>query len=333
MNSDSIPARPITVKDVARAANVSPMTVSRVVNGAETVAPELAARVRQAVAALGYVPNGMAKQLRGGRSGLVAAVFPTLQESIYLQLVEALARELGAAGFQLFVGQSNFHPEEEADLLDDLVSRRPDALLVVGRLRTRRARDQVVRSHVPLIELWDYDDASGHASIGLQHAAVGAAVAQHFVGKGRRHLAYIGASEERSRKRCEAFVKAACQAGLAQPAVFYVDPPTTVRLGRETSRELWHRNGPVVDAIFCSSDILALGVLTELSSLGAQVGSDVSVMGFGDFPIGREGPQRLSTVHVDIHRIAELTAAQLLASAGSTPFRGDVGFTIEQRDT
>lgn len=309
------------------------MTVSRVVNGATTVAPDLVARVQQAVAELGYVPNGVAKQLRGGRSGLVAAIFPTLQESIYLQLVEALAKTLAKAGLQLFVGQSNFHPDEEADLLEDLLSRRPDALLVVGRLRTKRGRDQIARSTIPLIELWDFDPSSEHSTIGLQHTSVGASVAQHFVSQGRKQLAYIGADEERSRRRCEAFVEAAMGAGLARPVVYYVVPPTTVRHGREASRELWCRNGPPVDAIFCSSDILAIGVITELRSFNVQLGRDVSVMGFGDFPIASESVIRLSTVHVNIDLIAELVANLLLAPPEALHFKHDVGFSIEVRDT
>lgn len=308
------------------------MTVSRVVNGARSVAPALAARVQQAIAELGYVPNGMAQQLRGGRSGLVAAIFPTLQESIYLQLTEALAKALATAGLQLFVGQSNFHPEEEAQLLDDLLSRRPDALLVVGGLRTRRARDQLARAQLPLIELWDYDAAAEHGCIGLQHAAVGSAIAAHFVARGRTQFAYVGAHDERSRQRCEAFADAACATGLAPPAVFYMEPPSTLRAGREAARALWHRHGARVDAIFCGSDLLALGVLTEFSSLGVPPGQ-VSVMGFGDFPMAREGVQRLSTVHVDIARIAELTLAQLLAPPGTAPQRCDIGFRLEERDT
>lgn len=307
------------------------MTVSRVVNGTASVDPVLAERVRQAVAQLGYVPNGMARQLRGGRSGLVAAIFPTLQESIYLPLVQALAEALAGAGFELVVGQSHFHPQEEAELLEDLIGRRPDALLVIGGLRTRRGRAQAERSRVPLIELWDFDATSRHPSIGVQHADIGAAVARHFAAQGRRRLAYIGADEERSRKRCEAFAAQAGALGLEPPAVLYVDPPTTVRLGREAFCALWHRNAPAVDAVFCSSDILALGVLTEFSCLGLAPGRQVALMGFGDFAIGREGVVRLSTVQIDLQMLAQRAVQQLLAGAGA--LHCDIGFGIAQRDT
>src|SRR3954469_8030098 len=117
----------ITLSDVARLANVSPITASRALNAPNTVAPETLARVRDAVSRTGYVPNRLAGGLASARSRLVAAVVPTISGPIFLPTIQALTEALEAEGYQLMLGQSGYTQSREDALLDAIIGRRPDA--------------------------------------------------------------------------------------------------------------------------------------------------------------------------------------------------------------
>jgi LacI family gluconate utilization system Gnt-I transcriptional repressor len=290
---DDIPSagRPLGVRDIARIAGVSPMSVSRALNAPHSVSEKTRARVQAAIESTGFVGNRLASGLAANRSGLVGLIVPAIAGPVFQDLVAALSSELATQGFHVMLGQAGYGVQREDELLEALLRRRPDGIILVGITPSPAGRQQL------------------------------------------RRLAYVGASEERSRKRCEAFAAQACALGLEPPAVLYVDPPTTVRLGREALRALRERSAPAVDAVFCSSDILALGVLTELGCLGIAAGTQVALMGFGDFPIGREGVVRLSTVQVDLERMAQRAVEQLLAGPGAPLLHCDIGFRLAQRDT
>jgi len=116
----------LTLADVARLAGVSPITVSRALNSPEQLTAETLARVQEAVARTGYVPNRVAGGLASSRSRLIAALVPTIASPVFLETVQALTEAADAAGYQVMLGQSGYGTEREEALLDALIGRRPD---------------------------------------------------------------------------------------------------------------------------------------------------------------------------------------------------------------
>src|SRR5947208_5587079 len=145
----------VTLTDVARAAGVSPITVSRALRGERAVAPELVARVRAAAERLGYVPDPAARALASSRSSHVAVLIPLLSNALFVDLLEAVHRTLLPAGFQTLIGVTHYEPVEEEQLLQSYMAHRPAGLLVTGFDRSENARQLIASSGVPCVHLME----------------------------------------------------------------------------------------------------------------------------------------------------------------------------------
>lgn len=323
----------VTVADVAKLAGVSAMTVSRVFNRPEQVPPATVAKVRAAIDAIGYVPNRLAGGLRSSKSKLVAAIVPTLSGPIFLPTIESLTTHLAGHGYRLMVGQSGYKNPNEDELIEDLISRRPDGIVLTGVTHTEQSRKRLLTSKIPVIETWDLALDPIDMLVGFSHEAVGQAVCEFLMRKGRSRLSVIGGNDIRSVRRANSFASAAVHAGLAAPMIQLVDAPAKLGDGRRALAALLSRS-PEVDAVFCSSDLLALGVLLEAKSRGLEIPTALSIVGFGDLDFATDLDPPLTTVRIDSRRIGELAANCIVSRARNEPMSSsaiDVGFTLVER--
>ena len=159
--------------DVARAAGVSAMTVSRALRMPGRVAPETRARVEEAVRALGYVPNLVAGALRSQRSRIVVAIVPTLTSSIFAETVEGMTEALRAQDHQLLLANSGYAPETEEDLVRAFLGRRPDGMILTGVHHTAGARAQLRAAGIPVVETWELGDAPLDMNVGFSNRDAG----------------------------------------------------------------------------------------------------------------------------------------------------------------
>ncbi|KAF1050240.1 MAG: HTH-type transcriptional regulator GntR [Xylophilus sp.] len=310
------------------------MTVSRAINHPDSLRADTLARVKAAMAATGYVPNRLANGLRMGRSRLVAALVPTLSGPIFLPTIEMLTSALAAQGYQLMVGQTGYSEAREEELLDQILARRPDGIVLTGVMHSAAARRKVLAAGIPVVETWDLVPEPIDTLVGFSHEAVGAAVARFLVAeRGRRRLAVIGGDDARSLRRARAFAAQAESLGATVAAPCLVPAPAQLGAGRSGLRALLER-APAVDGILCSSDMLALGVLIEAQARGVAVPGQMAVVGFGDLALAQDTEPALTTVRIDGQRIGELTAALLLQRMQDEPLASavhDVGFAIVAR--
>ena len=323
----------ITVHDVARVAGVSAMTVSRAVNTPDRVPAATLAKVQLAVAKTGYVPNLLAGGLRSNKSRLVAALIPTLVGPVFNETVVALTAALNERGYQLMLGQSGYADSREDALLSAVIGRRPDGIVLTGVTHSADARRRLLAAGIPVVETWDLTPTPIDMLVGFSHTAVGEAVCRRLHAAGRRRLAVIAADDERALRRTGAFLAAARSLRLAKPVVHQVPAPTTLASGRSGLRALLAAN-PNLDAVFCSSDLLALGVLTEAQATGITVPDRLAVIGFGDLDFARDLHPALTTVRIDGTRIGREAARCIVerAEGRAVPERViDIGFTIVER--
>ncbi|MDR3436492.1 LacI family DNA-binding transcriptional regulator [Telmatospirillum sp.] len=323
----------VTLGDVAKLAGVSPITVSRALNHPELVTPETLETVRQAIAETGYVPNLLAGGLASSRTKLVAAIIPTLGNAMFIDTIQPLNDLLTGAGYQLLLGLSGFPTTDEQELLKGILSRRPDAIVLTGVNHSDESRQRLKAAKIPVVEMWDLTPAPIDSLVGFSHEKVGKAVADFLFHKGYRRFALVCAGDERARIRRRSFLEALGGFGLESLATVDVPTPTTVRMGREGMARLL-ADGHRPDAVFCSSDVLAHGVLAEAQSRGLRVPEDVAVMGFADLDFAAYTFPALSTVHVDRAAIGTRAAEILLARLGGKPAGPtmvDIGFEIIER--
>lgn len=311
-----------TLRDVADAAGVTRITVSRFIREPERVAEETAARIRQAIEQTGYVPNHQAGQLASGASRLVAALIPNVGHSIFAETIQGLTDGLRDSGHELLLMATGYSLEREESQLRALLGWAPGALIVTGRQHTpaaQRMLREAQASGTPVIEIWDHAPStarsSGFAQIGFDHGAIGRLMARHLLDQGHTSLAYVdsGVAEDyRAHERGEGFVAEARAAGVAVK-LLRANVGEAYDAGRQVVVDLEARADRVSAAAF-ANDHLASGALMEAVARGIAVPGELALLGFGDFPIGRQLTPGLSTVRPPRSEIGREAALAALAA-------------------
>ncbi len=325
----------ITLRDVAKLAGVAPITASRAVNSPDQVSPDVLKKVQDAVQRTGYVPNRVAGGLASSRSRLIAAVVPSIVVSVFVETIETLNNTLFEAGYQLMLGQTGYSPEREEALLEAIIGRRPDGIFLTGIMQSSKGRSRLLASGIPVVETWDLTPTPIDMLIGFSHSDIGREVADFLIAKGRRRFALVRAGDERAMRRAAAFQTRVAQQGFTGVFVDNVGASRSLKSGREALSRILSQV-PDVDAIFCSSDLLAMGVLTEAMARGIQVPKRLSIVGFGDVPYVADMMPALTTVHINGSGIGRQAAGFLVDRAEGRPVVEpivDVGFAIIERDS
>jgi LacI family gluconate utilization system Gnt-I transcriptional repressor len=325
----------ITLSDVAKLAGVSAITVSRALNTPDLVTPDTREKVRHAVERTGYVPNLLAGGLASNRSRLVAAVVPTIAGPVFLETIQALTEALAAKGYQLMLGQSGYDNSREDALIDAIIGRRPDGIVLTGIMRSADGRRRLLASGIPVVETWDLTPTPIDMLVGFSHEKAGAATAQFLHRKGYRRPAIVTGDDHRANLRRGGFEQAWKALGRAAPRVQHVPAPTTLGSGRAALRELLAGAEPV-DAVACSSDALAHGVITEAQARGLRVPQDVGVIGFGDLAFARDAHPSITTVRIDGTAIGRQAAHFIVERAEGRPVGDkvlDLGFSLIERES
>lgn len=307
------------------------MTASRALNNPQLVSESTIARVQQAVLKTAYVPNLVAGGLKSKRSKLVAGLVPIISVAQFLPTIRALTEALDAAGYQLILGQTGYDHAREERLVNAMLGRRPDGFIVIGLIRSARAREKLIRQRIPVVETWELGQRSIDMAVGFSHVKVGSAVAGYFLNKGWRSIGIATGNDQRAAQRREGFVAVI---GHDVPTVT-VPAPSNVALGRQALTELLVR-APQIRAVFCSSDTLAQGVLIEASARGLKVPQELAVCGFGEADFAAYLRPSLTTVHVDGEQIGALAAQLILNRCEGRPIEQpviDVGFEIRERES
>ncbi|MGO4329002.1 LacI family DNA-binding transcriptional regulator [Cupriavidus sp. 2TAF22] len=327
--SDSNTPKSVTLHDVAREAGVSLITASRALSNPGVVSEKTIARVQQAVEATGYIPNLLAGSLKSRRSLTVAALVPNIAVAQFLPTIKALTDALDAAGYQLILGQTGYDHAREEALLGTMISRRPDGIIVTGLIHSQVSRDRLRRAGIPVVETWDLTDRPVDMAVGFSHLKVGSAIAGFFLGKGWHRLGIATGDDQRAAVRREGFLSTV---GHDVPTAV-VPAPSSLALGRQALSELLGRD-PGIEAIYCSSDQLAQGVITEALARGLRIPQDLAVCGFGDADFAAHMVPSLTTVQVDGAHIGKLAARMLLDECRGEAVAErvvDVGFRIVER--
>lgn len=309
-----------TLQDVAEQAGVTAITVSRFLRAPAVVAAETAQRIEAALHATGYVPNKQAGQLASGHSKMVAAIIPSIANSIFAETVQGLSDGLQEAGYELLLTSTGYSREREQGQIRAVLGWFPSALVVTGRHHSEAAlallrAAQAART--PVIEIWDQqpeDRSNGFAQVGFNHADVGRAMAEHLLRQGHRRLAYVdsGVSQDfRAHERGEGFAATAKAAGAAVRLIT-APPGDAFDAGRLALGQLL--SGRRVSAVAFANDNLACGALLEAEQRGIPVPGQLALIGFGDFAIGRQLQPALTTIRPPRYEIGRSAAALLLAA-------------------
>lgn len=329
------PLSGVRISDVAKLAGVAPITVSRVLNQPEQVKPGTREKVQKVIEETGFVRNQNAGALASNRSRLVAVLVPMLTNPIFSDTFQAIAEQLAANGYQVLLGISGYHAQQEQELLDVILSRRPDGIILTGTIHTEPSRKRLRATQVPVVETWDVSESPIDMLVGFSHEKIGRDIAHHLLAQGYRRFGLLSVDDPRGMLRAKVFVDTLREQGITDIDEHYFSGLPTLAQGREGLKRI-RASDRSPRVVVCTSDTIAHGVLTEAASTGLSVPGDVAVFGFGDMNFAAHTFPPLSTVRIDGQHIGQLAAAALLQrlkNPSSDAIYTDVGFTIVDRSS
>jgi LacI family gluconate utilization system Gnt-I transcriptional repressor len=301
--------------DVAARAGVSTMTVSRALKKGSPISEETRHRIMQAVEELGYVLDQSAGTLSSNRSGFVATLIPSVNNSNFSDTVRGITEALADSDLQLLLGHTDYLIEKEETLLESMLTRRPEGIIVTGGSHSPRARRLLETVGIPVVETWDLPTEPIEHVVGFSNAAAIRALVHDLHARGYRHIGFIGGTSNRDTRGADrklGYIQAIAELGLQQPRIIsFGSPPISMSQGAEAIVQLvtqW----PEVDAAICVSDLSAFGALMECHRRGWAVPGRIAIAGFGDFEVARCAYPRLTTVAVDALQIGRMAGDVLL---------------------
>jgi LacI family transcriptional regulator, galactose operon repressor len=277
-------AAPVTIKDVARLAGVSAMTVSRVINSSPSVSPATRSRVELAIAELGYIPSRLARGLSAQRTGTLALIVPDVANPFFTLIVRGSEDVARRAGFRLLLCDTRADLELEREVIDELIAHRVEGILIAPV--SDRSRDhlrRLARYGVPFVLVdrtvpgVDADTVLGDSAAGAQQ------LVEHLIALGHRRIGMITESNTVStaRDRRRGYHAALAAAGLDSDPRLLVESSVDPDGGREGMRRLLELDEPPT-AVFTVNNLVALGAIEAVRATGREVPDDVALVCFDD---------------------------------------------------
>ncbi len=311
----------MTLRDVAEAAGVSEMTVSRVLRNRGDVSGATRDRVHIAARKLGYVPNKIAGALASNRVNLVGVVIPSLSNMVFPDVLSGISEVLDETPLQPVIGTSKYDDDLEEKVIYEMLSWRPSGLIVAGLEHSDAARAMMANAGIPVVEVMDVDGDPVAACVGISHHEAGRKMAREIAQRGYRRIGYCGSSsiaDHRAQKRRQGFVAGLAETGLQLTDSCLYAGTSGFGTGRAMTAEIMTRT-PDLDFLYFNSDINAAGGLLYCLEQGMDIPGQIGLAGFNSFEVLDGLPMRIATMDSQRHEIgrraAELIAANELTDA------------------
>jgi len=310
-------SRAVDIREVAKKAQVSISTVSRVLNASGYVSQATRTRVMEAASALGYRQNRIARSLRSRKSSFVGLLVPDVANEFFASLARAIEQSLHRAGYSLFLCNTMESPDAEDRYVESLLDHQVMGIILVSAGMKRHP--QVQRQGTPIVLV----DRSG-ADIDMAHRVIiesdnrrGGAIAAHALyERGVARYAFLG--DERSmhhmRERESGFFETLRACGIPRSAATKATVSVSSGNAREKVKEL--RTRFPFDGLFCGTDTIAIGALRGLEDMGLGVPRDVQIIGFDGISLGGFLEPPLSTIRQDTDRMGTLAAESIVRMIG-----------------
>ena len=324
----------ITMGDVARAAGVSPMTVSNSYRYPERVQEQTRRRILDLAAELGYVPNLAAGSLAAGQSRVIGGAIPSMRNSSFYRYVLGMQHAVAEVGYKLVLMLAE-GIEQERQAVQTLVGLRVEGVVLVGNEHHADTARLLSKTDTPVVESWALEDAMDMC-VGYDTAEATRALVRLHASEGRRRIAlvvYEGSVSRRFKERIPAFEQQMSAFGLESDLVQHVQETDGFGAGPRALDALLRR-APDLDAVICPTDIIAAGVVFECGRRGIGVPDRIAVSGWGDYEIASEMTPGLTTIQPNAWEMGEMAIRMIAGRTGgveSPAAVADTGFDVLRR--
>lgn len=293
------------LRDVAKTAGVSVATVSRVLNSPNAVSDETRRRVQEVIDRLHFVPSAAARAINSGRTRVVGAVVPTLDNAIFSRFLGAVEKELARNNLSLVVATTENDPEIETEKALGMIDIGAEALIVSGTTHSPEFHKLIEKSRLPVVATSLFDDTYHLPTVGYDNSNASRIALEYLLNAGHRNIAVIHGpvkSNDRTKARLS---------GLENPDTntFLQMFETSISIeGGCTATQRLLKEVTTFSAVLCFSDVLAMGALFELQRHGIKVPDEMSLMGIDDLPSSSFTCPEITTVHLPVFRMGITTA-------------------------
>jgi LacI family transcriptional regulator len=309
---DTTPKK-VTIIDVAREAQVSHATVSRVLNNTESVRLDKRERVMQAVMRLGYVANQQARSLAGGRSQVVGLLVHDLGTSYIGEIIRGIEAELSAASYDLMLYTTHRRKTKEATYVATLTRGMADGLLLVLPRNPEAYLESLRQRRFPyvLVDHQGIDDTG--PAVGATNWQGAYDATRHLIEQGHQRIGFVTGTLDRgcARDRLAGYQAALVEQGLTPDPHLIQEGDFFQPRGYASAQALLALPQPPT-AIFASNDVSAFGVMEAVRDLGRRIPDDISIVGFDDIPQAAQVNPPLTTVHQPLEQMGRTAARMLL---------------------
>jgi DNA-binding LacI/PurR family transcriptional regulator len=273
----------LDIHAVAELAHVSIATVSRTINHVPTVNPKMAKRVRDAIRELNYFPNTQARALVSGRSRLLGLIVSEITNPFFPELIQGFEDVAVENGYEILIGSTNYEPDRMQRCIRRMVERNADGVAVLTFGIEQPLLDQLADRNVPLVFVDVAPDRQGMSVLKVDYRHGIRQGIQHLAALGHRSIAFVSGPLHlhSAQSRLSAFHMALEECGIPAEKRFMIEGDHTMEGGMAAAQRLLVQKS-LPTAIMCSNDMLAIGVLHQLSRSGLRVPADISLIGFDD---------------------------------------------------
>ena len=310
----------VTLHDVAELAGVSHQTVSRVINNNERVRPETREKVEAAILELGYRPNAIARSMVQGNTHTLGCISPNLTDPVFTRIIESAQAEARRLGFFILIGTAST-VEEVQPLLDELLNRRVDGLIVLNARDDERYKllEPLVLAGPPIVYVKNSPVEEPVSSVRCDDTMGGYLATKHLLDLGHRDIAIIlgRENEQCTSERLDGYRKALVEAGLPLSENLIAKGNWSSQSGSEAVEDLFTRSESF-SAIFAQNDRMAAGAIRSLREAGFHIPEDYSVIGYDNGPLASLIDPPLTTIQQPLEHFGQQAANILIDSIKET---------------
>jgi LacI family transcriptional regulator len=303
--------RAVSIRDVAQRAGVSPSTVSKALNGAPHVTTVTRNRVLEAAGALGYRPNSIARSLKTKRTRTIGLITDDLGDAFTMPMMRGVEIAASEAGVSVFLCNSYAEPERERSHLEALLDKQVDAIILMSgyRVRERGAPARVLEG-LPVVYLYQYTSQVAVPCIVPDDVGGGALAAEHLLEMGHTRVAMVNGPPhfQAARDRVVGFRSVLERTGIGWHDDLVSGGDWSMVTGYQATRRFLER--PVrPTAIFCASDVIAIGAIAAAYERQLRVPEDLSIVGFDDRPLASQAQPPLTTIALPLFEMGHIAGA------------------------
>lgn len=328
----------VTIYDVAREANVSMATVSRVVNGNQNVKPATRKKVLECIERLGYRPNAVARGLASKRTTTVGVIVPDISKSYYAELSRGIADVATMYEYNIILSNSDKRTSREVELLEDHLGKQVDGLIFMSDSISEEIRHEMETANVPIVLAGTLGSGTNLPTVNIDHEQAAYEVVKKLIDNGHKRIAYVSGPLTRDINRlCKkvGYERAIKEAGLPIIEEYFIETDNTY----DDAYEQWRKLSTMKErptAIFAGNDEIAVGIMNGIRDDGFTVPTDIELICFQHTLLSRAVRPQLTAIVVPLYDLGAVSMrllTKLMNGEEVEQMEVELPYRIEERQS